>query len=87
MVARCARRIAAKMLADQATKTMLSIVAIENTGAGPHEDFDRDFDSEDLTIVLVSRGSDARRVLAWLESQTKKPRPFDVEVERDRGPT
>ena len=63
-VARAARRLAAKMVADQATDLMVSVVGL--TG-----DLDDLEPTEQTATVIVARGAHAARINDWIDSQSK----------------
>lgn len=73
-VARAARRISAKMVADQAIDIMLSVVGM----AGDPEDPEP---TERSAVVLVARDRAAARVLEWIDNQQKGAGPASIEVE------
>lgn len=65
---------------------MMSFVGVEATPAGAEADFRRDFMSDDLTIVLVATGKSARRIVAWMDSETKGVPMVEIErVRQTRG--
>lgn len=70
-----ARRLAAKMVADQAVDIMLSVVGVRLNAA---EDVKRLDAGEAALVVVATRGA-AHRVLAWLRAQC---RVASAEVER-----
>lgn len=77
--ATAARRLAAKMVADQAVPLMVSYVGM--TG-DVDEDVRRIADGE-TPILILARGKGAVRVLGWLED-TCGPKPVSIEVEPAR---
>lgn len=81
-VAACARRLAAKLIADQAAKIMVSVVSVSSVSDSVAEDMAAEVAGDDCTIVLVAEGWAARRVLKWLDEQGP---PRSLEVERDGG--
>ena len=73
-VAKAARRLAAKMIADQAAEIMASLTDINGeTGV-----------TDDTVLVVVAKGRALGRLWKWLQDSSKE---MMVEVERvDREP-
>lgn len=73
-IATAARRLGAKMVADQATDIMLSMVGMTGDPEEPEP-------TERFAVVVVARGRDAVRVLNWIDSQQKGQGPASVGIE------
>lgn len=81
-VAHAARRLAAKMVADQAVPLMISFVGLEGD-AGDAEQVQEQLARDDVPVIVLARGYGKERLLAWLKTATKPP--SSIEVERAAG--
>lgn len=73
-IARAARRISAKMVADQWVDLMLSVVGMTGDPEDPEP-------TESAAVVVVARGLAAAKVLDWINNQQKGHGPTSVEIE------
>lgn len=71
-VGAAARRIAAKMVADQAVPLMMSMVGCSGDPSDPEI-------GDDFAVVIVARGEGARRVLEWIRKTTGRPASVEIE--------
>lgn len=77
-VATAARRLAAKMLADQAVPMMISIVGLTGDPSEPVL-------TDASALVLVARGDGIGRVQKWVDEATGGPAMVEVEHPKRAG--
>lgn len=77
-VATAARRLAAKMIADQSVPMMLSIVGLTGDPSAPKL-------TSGSALVLVARGDAIRRVQKWVDEATGGPAMVEVEHPKRAG--
>jgi hypothetical protein len=66
-IAACARRLAAKMIADQRVNCMLTIVGVNNVTGDVATDLRSEMDSDDFTVVVVAKRGAAMQLMGWLD--------------------